>query len=196
MQTTLANNLIIFRIKNANFSIYCFYVNTNIWEEFQICINVPLNLRAKNALLGIFRPKIWKKNTIFASGISTLEFAKMQKIVQNKKNQICDQNSLFRYFELQVLKGIFLFEISILQFVKMKRFVQNQNPLFLKPKMSNLHIFGVELKNTIIIFEICIFEFVLLQSLVQIQKSWKKISWKKRKCLNLAPTMPYLDIFC
>ena len=115
--------------------------------------------------------KFEKKNTIFAFGISTLEFTKMQKIVQNKKNQICDQNSLFRYFGLQVLKGIFLFEISILQFVKMKRFVQNQNPLFLKPKMSNLHIFGVELKNTIIIFEICIFEFVLLQSLVQIQKS-------------------------
>ena len=29
--------------KNAKFSGYCFYMDTNIWGDFQICISVPLN---------------------------------------------------------------------------------------------------------------------------------------------------------
>ena len=36
------NNSIIIRIKNAKFSDYCFYMNTNIYGNFQICISVPL----------------------------------------------------------------------------------------------------------------------------------------------------------
>ena len=71
-------------------------------------------------------------------GIITLEFAEMQKIVQNKKktnkkkkkNRIWDQNALFRYFSLQVSKSIVIFEISILEFVQMQSLVQNQIPLF------------------------------------------------------------------
>ena len=30
-------------IKNAKFSGYYFYMNTNIYGDFQICISVPLN---------------------------------------------------------------------------------------------------------------------------------------------------------
>ena len=42
LQTLQENNSRIFRIKNAKFSWYCFYMNTNILEDFQICISVPL----------------------------------------------------------------------------------------------------------------------------------------------------------
>ena len=36
------NNSRIARIKNAKFSGYCFYRNTNVLGDFQICISVPL----------------------------------------------------------------------------------------------------------------------------------------------------------
>ena len=36
------NNSRIFTIKNAKFSGYYFYMNFNIWEDFQICISIPL----------------------------------------------------------------------------------------------------------------------------------------------------------
>ena len=32
------------RIKNAKFSGYCFYINTSIYGDSQICIRVPLKL--------------------------------------------------------------------------------------------------------------------------------------------------------
>ena len=38
----MANNSRILRIKNAKFSGYCFYMNTNIWGDFQICVSVTL----------------------------------------------------------------------------------------------------------------------------------------------------------
>ena len=43
LQTSWANNLSVFRIKNAKFSGHCFHINTNRWGDFQICISVPLN---------------------------------------------------------------------------------------------------------------------------------------------------------
>ena len=43
LQTSLVNNSTIIRIKNAKFSRYRFYINTNIQGDFQICISVPLN---------------------------------------------------------------------------------------------------------------------------------------------------------
>ena len=36
-----ANKSRILRAKNAKFSGYCFYINTNIEGYFQICISVP-----------------------------------------------------------------------------------------------------------------------------------------------------------
>ena len=42
LQSSRANNARIPRIKNAKFSGYHFYKNKNIWEDFQICIGVPL----------------------------------------------------------------------------------------------------------------------------------------------------------
>ena len=42
IQTSLANNSRIFRIKNVKYSGYYFYMNTNISRGFQICISVPL----------------------------------------------------------------------------------------------------------------------------------------------------------
>ena len=43
------NNSSILRIKNAKLSGYYFYMNFNIWEDFQICISVPLT--SSNILL-------------------------------------------------------------------------------------------------------------------------------------------------
>ena len=42
MQTLGVNNSSILTIKNAEFSGYYFQTNLNIWEDFQICISVPL----------------------------------------------------------------------------------------------------------------------------------------------------------
>ena len=44
MQTSRVNNSRILRIKNAKFSEYCFYMNTNIQGDFQICISLPLKV--------------------------------------------------------------------------------------------------------------------------------------------------------
>ena len=45
-----ANSSIILRIRNAKFSGYCFYMNTNIKRDFQICFSVPLGLVRVKAL--------------------------------------------------------------------------------------------------------------------------------------------------
>ena len=42
LENSRANNSRILRIKNAKFSGYCFYMNTNIQGDFQICIRLPL----------------------------------------------------------------------------------------------------------------------------------------------------------
>ena len=43
LQTSLANNLRFYRIKNAKFSGSCFCLNINIYGNFQVCITVSLN---------------------------------------------------------------------------------------------------------------------------------------------------------
>ena len=43
LQALRVNNLRILRTKNAKFSGYYFYLNTNIEGDFHICISVPLN---------------------------------------------------------------------------------------------------------------------------------------------------------
>ena len=43
------NNLKILTIRNAKFSGYYFYVNLNIWGDFQFCIGVTL-IMSKNIL--------------------------------------------------------------------------------------------------------------------------------------------------
>ena len=45
LQTLRTNNSRIPRIKNAKFSGYCFYMNTNIWGDFQICVRVSLTVQ-------------------------------------------------------------------------------------------------------------------------------------------------------
>ena len=42
IQTLRVNNSWILRILNAKFSGYYFYMNINIWRDFQICISVSL----------------------------------------------------------------------------------------------------------------------------------------------------------
>ena len=47
LQTLLAHKLRILWIKNAKFSGYCFYMNTSVQGDFQICISIPLSIRSK-----------------------------------------------------------------------------------------------------------------------------------------------------
>ena len=42
MQTLRINNSKTLGIKNTKFSGYYFYMNTNIYGDFQICVSVPL----------------------------------------------------------------------------------------------------------------------------------------------------------
>ena len=43
MQTLRVNNSRILTIQNVKFSGYYFYMERNIWRDFQICISVPLS---------------------------------------------------------------------------------------------------------------------------------------------------------
>ena len=45
LQISRVNNYRILRFKNAKFSGYCFYMNTNIYGYFQIYVSVPLSNR-------------------------------------------------------------------------------------------------------------------------------------------------------
>ena len=38
------------KIKNAKFSGYCFYIKTNMYGDFQICIRVPLSKSLKSTI--------------------------------------------------------------------------------------------------------------------------------------------------
>ena len=49
IQTFLQNNSITFRIKNAKFSGYYFYMKK--YGDFQICISVPLDLKIFDNLI-------------------------------------------------------------------------------------------------------------------------------------------------
>ena len=42
LQTSPTDNSTILGIKDAKFSGYCFYINTNIGRDFKICTSVPL----------------------------------------------------------------------------------------------------------------------------------------------------------
>ena len=49
--TSWVNNSNILKTKSAKFSGYCFYLNTNIQRDFQICISVPLSFHLVNSTL-------------------------------------------------------------------------------------------------------------------------------------------------
>ena len=53
LQTSRTNNLIILRIKNATFSVYCFHMNANIYWDFQSGICVPLTSNYSIMLIGL-----------------------------------------------------------------------------------------------------------------------------------------------
>ena len=125
-----------------------------------------------------------------------LDFSICEDSCKDKKYLYLGQKLLYVcIFGLEFEKAIVIFEINASNLSNCIVWCKIKILKF-GTKMSDLHIFGVEFENTIVIFEIYVLEFVLLQSLVQKQKSWKKkISWRKRKCLNLAPKIVYLGIF-
>ena len=61
IQTLHGNNSRILRIQNAIFSGYYFYMDTNIWRDFQICISVPLMV-IENQCLKMFKLFIFNED--------------------------------------------------------------------------------------------------------------------------------------
>ena len=78
-----------------------------------------------NVLLGIFGLKIGKNDCDIWNQSPPLDFAEMQKLVQNKlKKQIWDLKCLIWVFGVVTLKK-YCHIFSILKFVKLQSFVQN-----------------------------------------------------------------------
>ena len=65
IQTLPVNNSGILRIQNAKFSGYHFYMNTNIWRDFQIWISVPL-ISSLEELVKLFCSNYWQKPQVTA----------------------------------------------------------------------------------------------------------------------------------
>ena len=51
-------------IENAKFSGHCFYMKTNIEEDFQICISVPLNMFKNHQ--GSSRMRLMRLNFLYS----------------------------------------------------------------------------------------------------------------------------------
>ena len=64
MQTLQVNNSRIPRTTNAKFSEYHFYLNANIYRDFQVCISVPLNIRLNFSVVLIQMKKYAKLENI------------------------------------------------------------------------------------------------------------------------------------
>ena len=62
LKTSRANHTSIFRIKNVKFSGYCFYMNTNIYQDLQICISVPLIKQDAIASTFVFTTNNFKRS--------------------------------------------------------------------------------------------------------------------------------------
>ena len=73
-----ANNSIILRIRNAKFSGYCFYPNTNIKRDFQICFSVPLGL-ARVKALDQNLPEFIKTELVSSNLSRTVKFFNLQR---------------------------------------------------------------------------------------------------------------------
>ena len=80
LQISRANNPTVLRIKNEKFLGYCFYMNTNIYWDFQICISVPL-----------IKEYLGAKAVIFLS--------------KNRQKAIHWQNELLMFFHRSSWKG-------------------------------------------------------------------------------------------
>ena len=73
-----ANNSIILRIRNAKFSGYYFYMNTNIKRDFQICFSVPLGL-ARVKALDQNLPEFIKTEPVSSKLSRTVKFFNLQR---------------------------------------------------------------------------------------------------------------------
>ena len=80
------NNSRVLTIRNAKFPGYYFYMNLNIWGDFQFCISVPLKIRVI-CEKSFMRKKVWKKGKKKRSVSDALRdlvpFAKSKKTVKN-----------------------------------------------------------------------------------------------------------------
>ena len=69
-------------IKNANFSGYYFYVNKNIWRDFQICVTVPIRFHngGRNTFVNTSKKKWFFVFLIMLPNYVKMEFHKWRAI--------------------------------------------------------------------------------------------------------------------
>ena len=85
------NNLRILRIQNAKFPGYHFYMNTNIWSDFQICISVPL----KQPIYYKLRPKIIANYGSFIAGHDNRNYKLLQNYYKLQQKVITNSRLKF-----------------------------------------------------------------------------------------------------
>ena len=86
IQILRVNNSRILTIKNAKFSSYYFYMNLNLWRDFQFCISVPLILTF--LILNSFHTsflclsyKLWTGNSLLGQMISQTKTFKLKSFL-------------------------------------------------------------------------------------------------------------------
>ena len=98
------NNSRFLRIKNANFSRYGFYMNTNIYWDFQICISAPL------------RNKTWFNRDLNCGSliyIFSFRFSE-SNFLMNLRRQFCVRKIFSRrQLRTQVFVGFSVFSVYV-----------------------------------------------------------------------------------
>ena len=98
------NNSRFLRIKNANFSRYCFYINTNIYWDFQICVSVLL------------RNKTWFNRDLNCGSliyIFSFRFSE-SNFLMNLRRQFCVRKIFSRrQLRTQVFVGFAVFSVYV-----------------------------------------------------------------------------------
>ena len=125
------NNSIILRIKNAIFSEYCFYMNTNMQEDFQICISLYLILVIQLFLFRLNK----KKNGKFSFLDSEISREKGNTVLRTVYRKPTF-SGLYTHFE-SFLSTVYKFGMFIALFMIVSEFVLTgqsfiKNLVFLK----------------------------------------------------------------
>ena len=111
IQTLRVNNSRIPRTTNAKFSEYHFYLNANIYRDFQVCISVPLNIRLNFSVVLIQMKKYAKLENI------TMRLMRRAK-VRHFGNLYClffAEKKYYSWYELMLLSR--LLQISNIAFL-------------------------------------------------------------------------------
>ena len=104
LQTSWANNSTILRTKNAKFSRYCLYMNTNIYWDFEICISVPLS--QTSLILFIIRKILFCVKHNKAALVQNMFFCFLNSMTQKQKHAWVVKNFWIKFLLVQYKKRV------------------------------------------------------------------------------------------